>query len=225
MRRAYLRLLVRAHPDKGGSPRRFGRLQHAYAVLSDPSERAIYDDRLERAGDGGAAGPARPAPAAGGGGLHRGAGVRRQNGVTAVVHGQRRGPPPPSGHAQQRPEKAAWPAGDPAAEPTVRRGALLASGAPEPRRLAEAYLERAAAHQRMGRLHHALFDAEEAAAALPGSAEADRLLGALSAQAAADVVGDAAQGGGAAAALSFLQSDSEDSDGGDSLGAMQEVGV
>ena len=134
--------------------------------------------------------------------------------MTAVVHGQRHGAPPSSTDAkQQQPWKAPWPPGDPAAEPTALLGALLASAAPPPerRQLAEAYLERAAAHQRMGRLHHALFDAEEAAAVLPGSAEAARLLGELSAQAAAGLAGGRGEGGGGPAPQGF-QSDSDDSD-------------
>lgn len=31
------------HPDKGGSPEAFARVQHAYGILSDPERRAKYD--------------------------------------------------------------------------------------------------------------------------------------------------------------------------------------
>ncbi|EFN53776.1 hypothetical protein CHLNCDRAFT_15844, partial [Chlorella variabilis] len=40
--RAYRRLLVAAHPDKGGDPEQFRQLKDAYAQLSDPTERLIY---------------------------------------------------------------------------------------------------------------------------------------------------------------------------------------
>lgn len=40
---AYRQLVRIAHPDKGGSAAKFAALQDAFAVLSDPSRRAVYD--------------------------------------------------------------------------------------------------------------------------------------------------------------------------------------
>lgn len=43
LRKAYRKLLLSAHPDKGGDAALFLRVQHAYEVLSDAGERAAYD--------------------------------------------------------------------------------------------------------------------------------------------------------------------------------------
>ncbi|GLC55887.1 hypothetical protein PLESTB_001040200 [Pleodorina starrii] len=53
IRRAYRNLLTRAHPDKGGDPERFRRIQAAYDVLSEPSKRKLYDQtgRIEKTAD------------------------------------------------------------------------------------------------------------------------------------------------------------------------------
>ncbi|KXZ54060.1 hypothetical protein GPECTOR_5g168 [Gonium pectorale] len=53
VRRAYRNLLTRAHPDKGGDPEVFRRIQAAYDVLSDPSKRKMYDatGRVEKTPD------------------------------------------------------------------------------------------------------------------------------------------------------------------------------
>lgn len=51
IRRAYRRLARLHHPDVNPRPdghRRFAELGHAYAILSDPSERARYDQSLRR---------------------------------------------------------------------------------------------------------------------------------------------------------------------------------
>lgn len=40
---AYRRLARQYHPDKGGSPRAFTALRHAFEVLSDPKRREVYD--------------------------------------------------------------------------------------------------------------------------------------------------------------------------------------
>ena len=40
---AYRALAKQHHPDKGGDPALFGRIQHAYEVLSDPQKRSVYD--------------------------------------------------------------------------------------------------------------------------------------------------------------------------------------
>ena len=40
---AYRLLAMRHHPDKGGDPAAFARLQAAFEVLSDPRKREVYD--------------------------------------------------------------------------------------------------------------------------------------------------------------------------------------
>lgn len=44
IKQAYRRLASKFHPDKGGDKERFQEIQQAYAVLSDPQQRPIYDD-------------------------------------------------------------------------------------------------------------------------------------------------------------------------------------
>mmetsp|Transcript_29751 Transcript_29751/g.64969 ORF Transcript_29751/g.64969 Transcript_29751/m.64969 type:complete len:272 (-) Transcript_29751:262-1077(-) len=46
IRRAYLRLCSTTHPDKGGSQDAFNLLKEAYGVLSDESQKALYDEKL-----------------------------------------------------------------------------------------------------------------------------------------------------------------------------------
>lgn len=43
VKRAYRNLATRVHPDKGGDPAQFKRIQTAYEVLSNPEKRAEYD--------------------------------------------------------------------------------------------------------------------------------------------------------------------------------------
>ena len=43
IRRAYRKLLRTAHPDSGGTVGMFRSIQHAYEVLSDPTQRSQYD--------------------------------------------------------------------------------------------------------------------------------------------------------------------------------------
>lgn len=157
LRRAYRQQLVTAHPDKGGSAAGFQQLQHAYAVLSDPAERAIYDESLARRG--GTSGQPQPQPPPGARVL------RPAPGVTAWVHGQ-----------------SELPAGE-AASGGAERGSSCGTGAALPpsdsqaaERLAAGHLQAAQACQSEGRLHHATFHAQEAAALRPGWAEAGALL-------------------------------------------------
>lgn len=69
IRSAYRRAARATHPDHGGSSERFHQVSEAYQVLSDPQQRAAYDQRLGRAGSAGAPAGAspvrtsRPAPA------------------------------------------------------------------------------------------------------------------------------------------------------------------
>lgn len=44
IRKAYLRLAKAKHPDKGGDPEEFKRIQKGYDVLSDQQKRKIYDE-------------------------------------------------------------------------------------------------------------------------------------------------------------------------------------
>jgi curved DNA-binding protein CbpA len=46
IRRAYLKLSMVEHPDKGGDAERFAAVQKAYAVLTSEAERFSYDDKL-----------------------------------------------------------------------------------------------------------------------------------------------------------------------------------
>lgn len=56
IKKAYLGLAKKAHPDKGGDPEEFKEIQKAYSTLSDPEKRAAYDkhgeEGAESAGDG-----------------------------------------------------------------------------------------------------------------------------------------------------------------------------
>lgn len=192
LRKAYLQLVVTMHPDKGGCPERFFALQQAYSLLSDPAQRAAYDDRLAGA-SGGHPAAAFPAGAKV---------VRSRNGVTAVVHGQTG----PSTQQQQEQQEQAGgrqccAAAAGAAEVTARINALLQQQQQQQRggsmqagcgvpaaapqlppqhgiaeALAELYLERARVHLSHGRLHHAHFDAQEAAGLCPEWEAGRRLL-------------------------------------------------
>jgi curved DNA-binding protein CbpA len=193
LRQAYLQLLVTAHPDKGGSAEGFAAIQKAYATLSDPAERAVYDEHLERknksrnsAAPTSSHMPVNPP--------YTNGASHNNNGVIAYVHGQTNFPPEwPEDH---RPGGSAVFAGQPLPSSTrassndtsvnsISEKILLrkregngsgvlgkTSAAEEDLRkrkkdLAELYTHRAALHFAAGRAHHATFDAEEALRVCP----------------------------------------------------------
>ena len=45
--RAFKRLVVKAHPDKGGNEQDFRKIQRAYEILRDPGRRERYDEQGE----------------------------------------------------------------------------------------------------------------------------------------------------------------------------------
>lgn len=57
IKKAYMMLAKKEHPDKGGDPEKFKAIAKAYEVLSDPEKRAAYDrygeDGADNAGGGG----------------------------------------------------------------------------------------------------------------------------------------------------------------------------
>lgn len=52
IKKAYRRLAIRHHPDKGGDPESFKEVSHAYEILSDPEKRKTYDDYGEEGLEG-----------------------------------------------------------------------------------------------------------------------------------------------------------------------------
>jgi DnaJ homolog subfamily A member 2 len=65
IRKAYRKLAVKMHPDKGGDEEKFKELSHAYEVLSDEKKRSIYDQvgdarYAEAVSGGGPGGPGGP---------------------------------------------------------------------------------------------------------------------------------------------------------------------
>mmetsp|Transcript_30339 Transcript_30339/g.81172 ORF Transcript_30339/g.81172 Transcript_30339/m.81172 type:complete len:253 (+) Transcript_30339:114-872(+) len=56
IKKAYRKLAVKHHPDKGGDPETFKEITRAYEVLSDPEKRAKYDKFGEEGLEGGGGG-------------------------------------------------------------------------------------------------------------------------------------------------------------------------
>lgn len=52
IKKAYRKLAIRHHPDKGGDPEMFKEISRAYEVLSDPEKRKTYDEYGEEGLEG-----------------------------------------------------------------------------------------------------------------------------------------------------------------------------
>merc|ERR1712166_181859 len=56
IKKSYRKLAMKEHPDRGGDEEKFKQLSEAYAVLSDETKRALYDQGGEEALAGGGPG-------------------------------------------------------------------------------------------------------------------------------------------------------------------------
>jgi curved DNA-binding protein CbpA len=174
IKRAYRRLLVTAHPDKGGSAEEFQQLKAAFAQLSDPAERLLYDEWLGVDPCSSIDGTSNEQQA-----LPDGQVFRRSGGVTVVVHGQTQGSPRLEQQTRSIYPEAACPAqcssNEQLQQATANLQRLNAAGGTSAC-LAEAYVLRAQLRRAAGQPHHALFDAEEALRLDSGNQEAALLV-------------------------------------------------
>merc|ERR1719440_1030216 len=86
IKKAYRKMAVQHHPDKGGDPEKFKEITRAYEVLSDSDKRAKYDRFGEEGLDGDGGGdPTDIFDAMFGGGGRRGGGSRKRQSTKDVV--------------------------------------------------------------------------------------------------------------------------------------------
>merc|ERR1719426_222912 len=86
IKKAYRKLAVKHHPDKGGDPEKFKEITRAYEVLSDPDKRSKYDKYGEEGlEDGGGGDPTDIFNAMFGGGGRGGGGGRKRRQKTKDV--------------------------------------------------------------------------------------------------------------------------------------------
>lgn len=205
LRKSYLQLLPTAHPDKGGDPERFSLIQHAYEILSDPSERAIYDERHNPHDSQfqptwyGQSEPTtsydrRPKERS----FERSVVFSSDGRTKSVVHGQQWVRP----SVQPSHGNNAFAVGQ--REDTEDLSCIIRDarqrcrhngrGRAVGREVAELHLQRAKAHQKAGRMHHARFDAMEALRMEPEYEEATDLLREIEEKSMVEKEGVGAQG-------------------------------
>ena len=51
LKKAYQKALLKHHPDKGGNPIRFTKVQKAYKLLKNPESKAVYNEFGEKAAE------------------------------------------------------------------------------------------------------------------------------------------------------------------------------
>lgn len=172
IRKAYLRSLPEAHPDKGGSSTAFAAVQHAYSVLGDGSARQAYDDSLTTGGQEAVTVET----------------FTQESGRTDAVH---RAPVRKSARQVDEDEQRLTSELEQALEGleslvTGADGGAGSEATAASQRVARAYMARSHWRRAHGCVYHALFDAREAArhaGRAGGSAEAEALVRALQAQA------------------------------------------
>mmetsp|Transcript_24295 Transcript_24295/g.95611 ORF Transcript_24295/g.95611 Transcript_24295/m.95611 type:complete len:128 (+) Transcript_24295:98-481(+) len=81
IKKAYKKLAIKLHPDKGGDEEKFKEVTHAFEILSDPQKREVYDQLGEEGlqdGGGGGMDPHDIFDAFFGGGIFGGGGGARR---------------------------------------------------------------------------------------------------------------------------------------------------
>ena len=184
LRKAYLHIVAEAHPDKGGDPERFALVQKAYQILSDPTERTIYDERRLLKCDSKENGSKRNTDYNDIDGRYRhmqGSYVTVTNGVRAVVHGQHKVTPSDTSSWKRNVSSIGQDIETEDITTRIRQNkhqysSGYLSSEEGCRILAELHLQRSQIHLQNGRLHHALFDAAEAVRLNPDWKEASESL-------------------------------------------------
>lgn len=172
IRKAYLKLIVSEHPDKGGTKERFELLQKAYNTLSDYNERRIYDEKHLQT-------PLGLKPSAGLQAYRSNSQAHSKDGTTSIVHGQvhytdsrfvRKGASiAGQGDAGCDGNISALNTHIEQARREMREDPLNKEAI---RRVADAHVDRGMYYISIGKLHHARFDLEEALHECPDHDEA-----------------------------------------------------